>query len=212
MDHRRQRRFPRTGQVVLLVAGLAAGIGLAAREVVAAGPSVGQIQQVVAQYFQAQPEFQAGDLISRTDAELILKEMANRGWQVPKSPELLNNVLPDDDPLVSLLATRDGQRLMRKVASEELVYDRLDRIARVSGGERMIHDLARLPDGERYVKMQPSAGVPDLLDLLPKQRSGRKRSIKDYKKPTGRVYTATALIQRIHEHFKVEQSARKERS
>jgi hypothetical protein len=71
----------------------------------------------------------------------------------------------------------------------------------VSGGQRMLRDLAKLPDGERYVKMQTPGAVPDMLALLPKKSSGQKRTIKNYKKPTGRVYTEQALAERILQHF-----------
>ena len=41
-------------------------------------------------------------------------------------------------------------------------------------------------------------GVPDFLDLLPKNSSGRVRTIKDYDKPTGRIYTEEELLRRLN--------------
>lgn len=187
--------------------GLLASSSLENRLARAADPSASQIKQAVSAYFGNVPDYQPGDLISQKDAKLVIEEMANQGWQVPQSKALLNNVLSPDAPLVGLLSTKSGKRLMRKVSSYKLVYDRMDRVSRVSGGQRMLHDLAKLPDGERYVKMQPAAAVPDMLDLLPKKKSGRKRSIKDYSKPTGRVYTEEALAKRIHEHFKAKEQS-----
>ena len=180
---------------------------LAASHAAAANPTASQIQQVVSNYFVTLPDYQPGDLISQKDAKCVLEEMSNQGWQVPESKALLNNVLKEGDALVTLLTTKSGKRLMRKVSSYKLVYDRMDRVSRVSGGERMIRDLAKLPDGERYVKMQTPGGVPDMLALLPKNRSGRVRKIKDYTKPTGRVYTQQDLAKRIFEHFNAKKTA-----
>ncbi len=212
MSYRQRLRLRRT--MGLLIASLAI---LACSEMIAdaaraESPSAAQIQQVVADYFAKQPDYQPGDLITREDADAVVNAMSKRGWQVPKSQELLKNVLSADDALIRLFSTKDGQRLMRKVSTDKLVYDRLDRIARVAGGERMIQDLAKLPNAERYVKMPPEQGVPDLLDLLPKQRSGRKRSIKDYKKPTGRIYTAEDLAACIHHNFSANDTASQTRS
>jgi hypothetical protein len=156
---------------------------------------------VTAKYFATLSDYQPGDLITRKDADSVLQEMANQGWQVPQADKLLDNVLKESDPLVGLLSTKQGKRLMRKVSSYTLVYDRMDRVSRVSGGQRMLRDLAKLPDGERYVKMQTPGAVPDMLALLPKKSSGQKRTIKNYKKPTGRVYTEQALAERILQHF-----------
>jgi hypothetical protein len=167
----------------------------------AANPTAGQIQQVVSNYFETLPDYKPGDLITQKDVKAVLAEMSNQGWQVPQAKELLNSALQDGDALAGLMSTKNGKRLMRKVASYKLVYDRMDRVARVSGGERMIRDLAKLPDGQRYLQMQTPPGVPDMLALLPKQRSGKVRSVKDYDKPTGRVYTAQALAKRILQLF-----------
>jgi hypothetical protein len=176
-------------------------ICISASRLEAANPTAGQIRQVIANHFVTLPDYKPGDLITEKDVKAVLEEMSNQGWQVPQSKVLSTSALKEGDALVGLLSTKDGKRLMRKVASYKLVYDRMDRVARVSGGQRMIRDLAKLPDGERYVKMQTPAGVPDMLALLPKKRSGQVRSIKDYDKPTGRVYTEQDLALRIFQLF-----------
>jgi hypothetical protein len=88
---------------------------------------------------------------------------------------------------------------MRRVSGFDLIYDRLDRVSRVSGGQRMLEAIVRLPDGQRYAKpkSQLPHGVPDFLELLPKNSSGKVRTIRDYDKPTGRLYTADDLLARL---------------
>jgi hypothetical protein len=85
------------------------------------------------------------------------------------------------------------------VCGFDLIYDRLDRVSQVAEGQRTIDALVKLPDGEKYSlpKKQTPKGVPDFLDLLPKHGSGKVRTIKNYDKPTGRVYTEGDLVRRL---------------
>ena len=90
---------------------------------------------------------------------------------------------------------------MRRVSGYKLIYDRLDRIAHESGGQRLIRDLIKLPDGARYARWSPGRGVPGLVDFLPKNRSGKTRTVKDYTKPTGKIYTQKQLLERLEESY-----------
>ena len=78
-----------------------------------------------------------------------------------------------------------------------------------SGGPRLIQDLVKLPDGEKYCKPKSGGGVPDLLDLLPKNASGKTRQIANYDEPTGHIYTQEHLLTRLGESYKksVEQTS-----
>ena len=161
----------------------------------AIGPAV--IGQVVGRHFQGKRDYRDGDLIDRDDVTQILAVLKERGWSPDRAKEIESAALPANDFLVKLLSSSQGRRFMRKVKSFKLIYDRLDRIARVSGGQRMLTDLVRLPDGHRYAAWRPKRGTPNLLDFLPKRGNGRRRSIKDYDKPTGKIYTAEQLQERL---------------
>jgi hypothetical protein len=159
-----------------------------------------EVQQIVARYFSQQSGRQPGDIITQSDVAAVLEELAAAGWQPPDHKQLLASTLPDDGPLVSSLRTQQGRRFMRKVSGYESIYDRLDRVSQVSGGQRTIDAIVRLPDGEKYAqpKKKTPHGVPDFLDLLPKNASGKVRTIKDYDKPTGRIYTEADLVNRLN--------------
>jgi hypothetical protein len=161
--------------------------------------SAEDVQQIVAGYFSRQADCRPGDIITQSDVAAVLQDLAAAGWQPPDHKQLLANTLPDDNAMVSTLRTEQGQRFMRKVSGYESIYDRLDRVSQVSGGQRTIDAIVRLPDGEKYAqpKKKTPHGVPDFLDLLPKNASGKVRSIKDYDKPTGRIYTEADLVSRL---------------
>ncbi len=155
------------------------------------------VRRELADYFRQKKGYEPGDLITRKDVEAVLKRLASRGYQPRDAKQIIEASLSESDFLVQLLGGTRGRKFMRKVKKESLIYDRLDRIAQVPQGKRTLSDLIKLPDAHRYAPVRPARGIPTLLDLLPKRRSSRTRSIKDYDKPTGKIYTAKQLQERL---------------
>lgn len=157
------------------------------------------VATVVADYFAHKPDHRPGDIITQSDVRAVLRTLAQVGWTSPDSKKILDDTLPDDHFVVNLLNTQQGRRFMGRVSGFDLIYDRLDRVSQAPGGRKTLEALVRLPDGERYArpKSQLQHGVPDFLELLPKNASGKVRSIRDYDKPTGRIYTADNLLARL---------------
>lgn len=157
------------------------------------------IEQVTKAFFAKLPDRQPGDIVSQADVKQLLKALNSKGWQVPGEAQLLDKVPSDGELLVRTLRSPEGLKFMRKVSGNALIYDRLDRISRESGGPQLISGLIKLPDGEKYSNTKLPRGVPNLLDLLPKNASGKTRTIKDYDKPTGRIYTVDQLVEQLRE-------------
>jgi hypothetical protein len=198
------RLLPRTACLWLLVFSLATmphtvAADKPAPDATPAPLSAPQVQRIVADCFGQQAHYQPGDIITQTDVAAVLKQLAAAGWQPPDGQQILADTLPEDNAVVSMLRTEKGRRFMRKVSGFDSIYDRMDRVSQVSGGQRTLDAIVRLPDGEKYAlpKKQTPHGVPDFLDLLPKNASGKVRSIKDYQKPTGRIYTQADLVERL---------------
>jgi hypothetical protein len=164
-------------------------------------PAFGKVQSIVETYFH-DASMRPGEIISKSQVEQVLNAIGEAGWDVADKQEILDATLDDGHVLVSTLRTPAGRRFMNKISTRELMYDRLDRVSQVSGGQQLIRDLVKLPDGEKYAKPKSGGGVPDLLDLLPKKASGKTRRIADYHKPTGHLYTASALVDRLSESYK----------
>ncbi|MGE3776168.1 MAG: hypothetical protein AB7F89_03205 [Pirellulaceae bacterium] len=164
-------------------------------------PTFDTIASHVQQYFARVRDHRDFDLISRSQVAELLGQLQKLGWQPPDGPQLLERVLADQHVLVRTLRSPAGRTFLAKVASRDLIYDRLDRVSTVSGGARLIQDLVKLPDGERYAKPRSGGGVPDLLDLLPKHASGKTRKIADYDKPTGHLYTVEDLLEALRQSY-----------
>ncbi len=196
--------FPRAGYWLCL----AVVIGVFPSGAVHAGagkatvaPTATQIQAVVDRYFAEKSFYRPGDLIAQSDVQAVITALGKRGWKVPGAKQLVAKTLPDSHPLVQLLASDKGRRFMRAVQKQRLIYDRLDRVMGTWGGPAMLRQLIRLPDGARYAAWKTPSTIPDLLDLLPKRRSGKTRVIKDYRKPTGQIYTQQQLTKALVKLF-----------
>ncbi len=160
-------------------------------------PSFRQVTGLVQKELATRDGYESGDLVTRKDVQRVLKAISAAGWTPKDQKQLLEDTLGEDAALAGILGSRSGTSFMRKVKTEQMIYDRMDRVSRVSGGQRMLQDIVKLPDGEKLAKRQRPHGVPGFLDLLPKKTSGKVRSIKDYDEPTGRIYTEEQLLERL---------------
>jgi hypothetical protein len=127
-------------------------------------------------------------------AKIVIGQLAQLGWQISAPKEILKVIPKDNDYLIQKLTSPAGQRLLRELPNEKMLYDRLDRIILQPGGRRLVADLLKLPDGHRYAKANRPRAVPGMEDFLPKTSGGRDRKITDYDQPTGRLYTLPQFL------------------
>jgi len=175
-------------------------------------PPLAIVQNTVRQHFAHQPEVHPGELISRGNVEDVFAELERQGWKVADKQKILDLVLPDNDPLVTILRSPPGAKFMGEVSRYQLIYDRLDRVVHENGGRQMLQDLVKLPDAARYAKFPVARGLPNLIDFLPKGPSGKTRQIRDYDQSTGKLYTAEAFLTRIETSYKEAQKKAPRRS
>lgn len=164
-------------------------------------PAFDQVQATIQSHLD-ESKIGSTDLISRNDVRSLLGKLKDIGWKVEDGDDILGSLLSDNHVLVKVLSTKHGQRFMRKVAGYQLIYDRLDRISQEPGGRQLLQSLIKLPDGHRYARANTPGAVPDLVAFLPKGRSGRTRRVADYNQPTGKIYTASALMTRLEESYR----------
>jgi hypothetical protein len=160
-------------------------------------PPFTAVRQTVEAHFASQRDRQPRDIISLSEVDQALRAVNKLGWEIEDQTEILSKTLPDSHVLVQTFRSPAGRKFMNQISGRPLMYDRFDRISKESGGPRLIQDIVKLPDGERYAKPKSGGGVPDLLDLLPKKASGTTRRIENYHKATGNLYTVEELIARL---------------
>jgi hypothetical protein len=165
----------------------------------AAMPPFSKVEGVVQRYFEGIEEYQAGDLISRSQVQPLFDHLRILGWSVRDQKSILRDVLDDGDFLVQQLRTKTGRNLILKSKEYPLVLDRLDRVVRMQGGKQLLMDMRKLPFGYRFLEVK--RGFDDLAQLLPKGPSGKSPECEDIDKPTGKIYTVDGLLARLKESY-----------
>lgn len=153
--------------------------------------------EVVRRQLALRRGYQVGDLITRGDVEPSFKTLAGLGWLVADRDQILQKILDDGHFLARELRSPAGQKFMRGVSKEPLVYDRLDRLSEMPGGQQLIHDIIPLPNGQKFMAKKPTPGFTDLTILLPKQANGKTPRDKDFNKPTGKIYAENDLVKAL---------------
>lgn len=155
--------------------------------------STSEFRRVVAKFFHDN-ELQRNAIITQRDVRPLLGTLKSQGMILDQK-ELMQMIPGDDSALVRLLRTPNGRKFMGQTSNNKLMFDRLERITNEPGGKRLLRDLMKLPDAARYAKIDTGPGVPDLIDFLPKIGSSKTRRVKDYKKPTGNLYTFNDVVE-----------------
>jgi hypothetical protein len=144
-------------------------------------------------YLAKLPEYRAGDILSRSQVQALLAQLAKAGWTVSDGNQILASVSDDNDFVVKQLRTKEGRKFMRKIAGTTQAYDRLQRLAATDGGDRAVRDMMKLPNGD------------EVLAALTESKAGRdiSRRLADgpktggFDQPTGRIYTQAQLVDRL---------------
>jgi hypothetical protein len=165
-------------------------------------PDWAEVRGVLESQLASLPDHQPGDLITAADAAPALRELEQMGWSDVSRGQTASRLLEDGSFLARELRSPPGRLFMRRVSGYRLIYDRLDRVSQMPGGQRLIHDMIRLPDGHRYAQMNPHQGVPSMVEFLPKGVSGKSPRVTDLDKPTGRIYTQNDLLTQLQAEYR----------
>ena len=153
-------------------------------------PGWAKVQSTVNAYFAALPGHQAADIISRKQVEPLLGKLAAMGWKVPDPTGLLAKIPDDSSWLVTNLRTPKGTKFMRQIAQYPQGYDTTDRLTGIPNGKGIVSALIQGPGGSELIQSlttsQTGRGTAKQLMEVP--------GGVDFKKPTGKLYTADALV------------------
>ncbi len=94
---------------------------------------------------------------------------------------------------------------MRQSGKYPLAYDRIDRLSRMIMGEKNVRALIRGPDGYKMIQYMTSTPYGrNMGQMLSQDPRGA-----DFNSPTGRLYTADALLGRLQQSYDAELAARR---
>src|SRR5262245_22869032 len=109
------------------------------------------IGQTVDAYFATLPDYQAGDIISRSQIEAALHAVQSSHGKLKGAEAIVKKGLADDSFLIRKLSSTTGKKFMRKIGRHGGAFSRLDRLSSISGGQKMVRDLIRQPGGDELL-------------------------------------------------------------
>ncbi|HEX3657018.1 MAG TPA: hypothetical protein VHV55_14480 [Pirellulales bacterium] len=177
------------GAILLLAAVLPSSTLAAVRQLA----DFAEVEAVVTTHLNHRPGYQPGDLISQADWDAILASLSQAGWTPRDAAQTRKSLLPAKDFLVLEARSKEGRKFMRQVARYPGGYDRLDRLARMPYGVNTVRRLIQGPDGYKMLEyMTTTSGGAELGRQLSQDPEG-----KNFNRPTGRIYTAAELLDRL---------------
>jgi hypothetical protein len=160
-------------------------------------PSFAEVTQTVMKNFQKQPGVSSEAIISQGQVKPIFGQLKRMGWVVAEEKEILASVLPDNDFIVVQLRSSSGKKFMGRIENYPDAYDRLERLSRLAHGRQTVCDLIRGPDGFKMIEYMTTAdGGIELGKMLSKDPQGA-----GFNEPTGRIYTASMLLERLKKAY-----------
>jgi hypothetical protein len=167
----------------LIVAMLWTAFGVAAPQ--SGSPDFPTISRAVERWFEGQPDYQPGDLITRDQVATVLKKLDAAGVHVADATAIAQLALANDSFLVRELTTPAGRKFMRKLARDSGAFPRLDRLSEIPRGQKTISDLVHEKDGDKMIEyLTTTKGGQKMGSMMGAVAGG-----VDLNKPTGRIYT-----------------------
>jgi len=156
-----------------------------------------EIQQIVERHFAAIPDYKRGDLITQKSVADVFKQLELYGWKVADQKAILGDVLSDSNFIARQFRTKHGKAFMRQISRYPGGFDRVDRISAMPQGRNDVAQMKKLPDGYKMIEAMTTTRRGKILG----QRLSNAPKGKNFNKPTGKIYTADALVKRLKVSF-----------
>lgn len=161
-------------------------------------PKFAEVEAAVEKQLASDPDHQADDLLTRSQVRAALEAARQVGWDMPHADRIGELALADDSFIVSELSSPAGRKFMRKIARHPGGYARLDRLSTIARGQKVVRDLIRQRDGDKFIEyLATTKSGQNLGGMLANAPQG-----VDLNKPTGRIYTTAdliAVLRRVYE-------------
>lgn len=163
-------------------------------------PKFATVRAVVLRELVQPPERMPLDIVARSEVQRVFDQLRLMGWPVRDEKAIVKQVPGDTDFVLQKLRTPQGRRFMRKIAHYPQGYDRLYRLASLPHGRQTVVRLIQSKGGERMIAyLTESRGGKNLGKMLQDTPRGR-----NFNRPTGKIFTADALIKRLQQSYTAE--------
>jgi hypothetical protein len=163
-------------------------------------PKFATVRAVVLRELVRPPERLSSDIVARSEVQLVFDQLRRMGWPVRDEKAIVKQVPGDTDFVLQRLRTPPGRKFMRSIAHYPQGYDRLYRLAALPHGRQTVVRLIESKGGAQMIAyLTQSPGGKNLGQMLQDTPRGR-----EFNRPTGKIFTADALIQRLKQSYTAE--------
>ena len=160
-------------------------------------PDWSKLQQVASRHLATLPDYQPGDVIVKSNVMPMFDQFQQMGWNVTERRVIQRQLIKDSDFIARKLRTKNGKKFMRNIANYPGAFDRLYRMAALSGGRTLVNDLIAEPAGHEMIEyLTTSKGGKNMGTMLARAPKG-----SHFNKPTGRIFTEKQLLARLRECY-----------
>lgn len=162
-------------------------------------PTMSQIIQAAKTEIATWQHYEAGDLISREQGKKLIDAIDKLGWSPSNDEELLAKMPDAKDAICELLLTDKGRPFMRRVLKMPQGLDRVDNLTKLPDGRALVKRLLNDKGGDQLIEyLTTSEGGKNLGKML-----GKEAHV-DFNKPTGKLYTAKALLLEVEAQYQAD--------
>lgn len=163
-------------------------------------PEFAQVERAVRAYFKSLPDYQAGDVITRSQVEPLLGQAKLMGWLGSQRSTVLSRLLQDNDYLVGELRSPAGRDFLPQIANYPNGLDRLDRLSQLEYGKKAVRNVLHVRDGYKLIEVLATTPNGKALgNVLAKSPDSA-----DFNKPTGRIYTVDMLVAHLKQLYQAK--------
>lgn len=167
-------------------------------------PAWSSVEQLINRHLETTPNYQPGDLITRSMVEPVFEHLRVMDWAVSDQKAILHKVPSDTDFVAKVFSGKKGKSFMRQIANYPEGYDRLYRLSHLRGGRKLVTDLVNGRGGEELIQyLTTTPGGRNMGKMLEETPRGR-----DFSKPTGRILTAKQFSDRLRKSYREAEEAR----
>ncbi len=160
-------------------------------------PDWSTLEQVAVRHLATLPDYQPGDLIVESNVMPMFDQFKQMGWNVTERRVIQRQLIKDADFIAKKFRTKKGMKFMRKITKYPDAFDRLYRMAALSGGRTLVNDLIAEPAGHEMIEyLTTSKGGENMGKMLARAPKGSQ-----FNKPTGRIFTEKQLLTRLRECY-----------
>jgi hypothetical protein len=153
------------------------------------------VEKYVLNYYEKQQDYSPEFLITREQTQPLLDAFRRQGWKPSLLDDIASRLVSEEEFLSKELDSTAGKKFMKQIAKYPQHYDCLDRLSRLPLGHETVRNLINYYGGEKMIELlTTNATSKDVGKMLAQSPNGAH-----FNEPTGRIYTATMLVDAFRE-------------